>query len=84
MESRALQRVALAAAVWATAVTVLSLALISSEDPGAAAGRRASPVVLSAFFPGDDYETDLQDDQQVVRARVSLKNANTIHAVSVP
>jgi hypothetical protein len=83
MDSKALrmQRVALAAAVWACAVTFLSLALISSEGPGA---DRASPVVLSAFFPGDDFETDLQDDQQVGRARVSLKNANTIQAVFVP
>ena len=58
------QRVVIAAAIWASAVAMLSLALISGEN-AAAAGRGVAPVALSAFFPGDDYLTDLQDDQQV-------------------
>jgi hypothetical protein len=51
-----------AAAAWACAVALLALALSAGTSPRPAS---AAPVALSAFWPGDDYSTDLQDDQQV-------------------
>ena len=51
-----------AAVVWACVVAACAVALIASER--AAAGNR-TPVVLSAFFPGDDYSSDMRDEEQV-------------------
>lgn len=42
-------------------------ALVGADfwEDAAEPGRGLAPVALSAFFPGDDYSTDLQDDEQV-------------------